>query len=62
MWFLLLVCAAEEPAYEHVAELMGIQGRTVDYYRKSLFEKLNVKSKVGMVLFAARHGLLPLDA
>jgi len=62
MEFLLLVCAAEEHTYEHVAELIGIQGRTVDYYRKSLFEKLNVKSKVGMVLFAARHGLLPLDA
>jgi DNA-binding CsgD family transcriptional regulator len=30
----------------------------VDNYRTSLFDKLKIKSKTGLVLFALRHGLV----
>ncbi|MFZ1332178.1 MAG: hypothetical protein WAR83_08315 [Flavobacteriales bacterium] len=35
--------------------------RSIDYYRINLFDMFDVKSKTGMVLFAARHGILPMD-
>ncbi len=56
--FLKLVCSKDEPTYEAIADLMGITKRTVDYYRQELFQKFDLKSKVGLVLFAAEHGLL----
>ncbi|MFM1932899.1 MAG: hypothetical protein RL226_2202 [Bacteroidota bacterium] len=56
--FLRLVCNKEEPTYEQIADMMGITKRTVDYYRQELFEKFEIKSKVGLVLFAIEHKLL----
>jgi len=32
--------------------------RTIDGYRDQLFEKLNVKSRIGLVLFAIKNGLV----
>ena len=53
-----LVCSEEEHTYERIAEIMGIHRNTVDNYRTSLFDKLKIKSKTGLVLFALRHGLV----
>jgi two-component system, NarL family, invasion response regulator UvrY len=36
---------------------MFVSPRTVDEYRNSLFEKLKVKSRVGLVMYAIRNGL-----
>lgn len=58
MEFLLLVCDEAEYTYEQMAERMGVHRRTVDNYRISLFEKFDIKSKTGLVLFAMRWGLL----
>ena len=58
MEFLRLVCQKEELTYEQIADSMGITKRTVDYYRQELFEKFEIKSKVGLVLFAIEHKLL----
>jgi DNA-binding CsgD family transcriptional regulator len=38
---------------------MGIHRRSVDNHRIALFEKFNIKSKTGLVLFILRWGLLP---
>lgn len=54
--FLLLACT--EFTYKEIADKMCISPRTVDGYRESLFEKLEVKSRVGMVLFAIKNGLV----
>ena len=35
---------------------MFVSPRTVDEYRNSLFEKLKVKSRVGLVMYAIRNG------
>jgi two-component system invasion response regulator UvrY len=58
--FLQLVCDQKEYTYEQVAELMEISLRTVDGYRESLFKKFNIKSKIGLVLFAIKNDLVKL--
>ena len=56
MVFLRHLCNEEEYTYDQIAHLMGIHVRTVDGFRKSLFQKLNVRSKTGLVMLAIRNG------
>jgi two-component system, NarL family, invasion response regulator UvrY len=53
--FLGLVCS--ERTYKEIAKEMGISPRAVDNIRDTLFTKLEVKSRVGLVLYAFRHGI-----
>jgi DNA-binding NarL/FixJ family response regulator len=57
MQFLRYICNEQEYTYDQIAGFMDVHVRTVDGFRKSLFHKLNVKSKTGLVMFAIRHGL-----
>lgn len=61
MEFLLLVCDKEELSYKLIADRMNVSVRTIDGYREALFEKLNVKTKLGLVFYALRHGLAKLQ-
>jgi two-component system invasion response regulator UvrY len=54
--FLKLSCT--ELTYKEIADKMGVSPRTVDGYRDVLFEKLPVKTRVGLVLYAIRSGLV----
>lgn len=54
--FLKWVCS--ELTYKDIAAKMFVSPRTVDDYRNSLFEKLNVKTRVGLVIFAIKHGMV----
>ena len=54
--FLRLICS--EITYKDIAAKMFVSPRTVDEYRNSLFEKLKVKSRVGLVMYAMRNGLV----
>jgi two-component system, NarL family, invasion response regulator UvrY len=56
--FLKLVCHEKEYTYEQIADQMSVTPRTVDGYRESIFEKLAVRSKTGLVLFVLRHDLM----
>ena len=58
--FLMLVCDKEEDKYDQIAVLMKVSTRTIDGYRESLFSKLDIKSKTGLVLFAIKNGLVKL--
>ncbi len=58
--FLMLVCDRQEYTYDQMADIMKVHRRTVDGYRESLFVKFSIKSKTGLVLFAIKHGLIPL--
>lgn len=58
MEFLILVCDPAEYTYEQMAERMGVHRRTVDNFRTSLFEKFNIRSKTGLVLFAMKWGIV----
>lgn len=52
--------AATELTYKEIATQMCISIRTVDGYRDNLFEKLNVKSRIGLVLYALKNKLIDL--
>lgn len=56
--FLKLACT--EYTYKEIAEKMLVSTRSVDGYRDALFDKLQVKSRVGLVLFAIRNGIINL--
>jgi two-component system, NarL family, invasion response regulator UvrY len=56
--FLKLVCS--ELTYKEIADKMYKGVRTIDGYRDALFEKLNVKTRVGLVLYAIKNGIVSL--
>jgi len=51
---------ATELTYKEIADQMRISVRTVDGYRDQLFEKLHVRSRVGLVLYAIKNKLIDL--
>jgi two-component system invasion response regulator UvrY len=53
-----LKLASTELTYKEIAEQMHLSPRTIDGYRDDLFEKLNIKSRVGLVLFAIKNGIV----
>jgi DNA-binding NarL/FixJ family response regulator len=55
-----LKLASTEMTYKEIADRMCISARTVDGYRDQLFEKLNIKSRVGLVLYAVKNKLIEL--
>jgi len=57
--FLKLACS--DLTYRQIADKMHLSERTIDGYRESLFQKLSVQSRVGMVLEALRRGLVSLE-
>lgn len=54
--FLKLVCT--EMTYKEIADEMCLSPKTIDGYRQALFEKLNIKSRVGLVLFAMHQKIV----
>ena len=52
--------ACTELAYKDIAEKMNLSPRTVDDYRQSLFNKLKVHSRVGLVMYAIRNGIVEI--
>ena len=55
-----LKLAGSELTYKEIADQMCISARTVDGYRDQLFEKLQIKSRVGLVLYAIKNKLIDL--
>ena len=45
-----------EMTYKEIAEKMFCSPRTVESYRDSLFEKLDLKTRVGLAVYAIRNG------
>lgn len=56
-----LKLASTEMTYKEIAEKMNVSPRTIDGYRDALFEKLNIKNRVGLVLFAIRHNIVQVN-
>jgi len=54
--FLRLV--STDLTYKEIAIEMNLNPRSVDNMRDNLFEKLTVKSRVGLALYAIRHGII----
>jgi DNA-binding NarL/FixJ family response regulator len=51
--FLKWVCT--EKTYKEIASEMFLSPKTIDGYREALFEKLQIKSRVGLVIYAIKN-------
>ena len=47
-----------EMTYKQIADKMFVSPRTIDGYRDALFEKLHVKTRVGLVMYAIKNGVV----
>jgi DNA-binding NarL/FixJ family response regulator len=56
--FMKLVCT--EMTYKEIADAMCLSPKTVDGYRDGLFQKLNIKNRIGLVLYAVRNNFVDL--
>lgn len=50
--------SCSELSYREIAEKMNVSPRTVDDYRQNLFTRLRVHSRVGLVLYAIKNGIV----
>ena len=57
----LIRLACSEKTYTEIAEEMFLAPKTIEGYRQAIFQKMGVKSRVGMVLYAIKHGLVDMD-
>jgi two-component system, NarL family, invasion response regulator UvrY len=57
--FLKLTCT--ELTYKDIADKMCVSPRTVDGYRDNLFTKLHLKTRVGLVIYAIKNGIVDLN-
>ncbi len=54
----ILNLIGQEKSGKDISEQLDISVNTVETHRKNLMKKLNVKSSIGLVLFATKHNLL----
>ena len=52
--------ACTEMTYNEIADKMFLSPKTIQGYRDSVFTKLNIKNRTGLVLYAIRNGLFTL--
>lgn len=50
--------ACTEMTYKEIADKMFVSPRTIDGYRDALFEKLQLKTRVGLVMYAIKNGIV----
>jgi DNA-binding NarL/FixJ family response regulator len=58
--FLQLACS--EMTYKEIAGIMNLSPKTIDGYRQDLFNKLNIKNRVGLVIYALKNDIIKLNA
>ncbi len=56
--FLQLCCS--DLTYKDISEVMNVSPRTVDNYREALFLKLGIKSRIGLVVYGIKNGLVKI--
>lgn len=56
--FLKLTCT--ENTYKQIADIMCLSPKTIENYREALFAKLNVKTRIGLVLYAIKEKIVIL--
>jgi len=53
--------ACTELTYKEIADKMFLSPRTIDGYRDALFEKLNIKTRVGLAIYAIKNGIVNIN-
>lgn len=56
--FLQLACS--EMTYKEIADIMNLSPKTIDGYRQDLFNRLNVKNRVGLVIYALKNNIISI--
>lgn len=56
--FLKLACS--ELTYKEIADKMKVSPRTIDTHRDHIFEKLELKTRTGLALYAIKSGIVKL--
>jgi DNA-binding NarL/FixJ family response regulator len=56
--FIKLACS--EKTYSEISKEMFLSERTIDGYREALFKKLNVSTRVGLVMYAIKNSIIKL--
>lgn len=54
--FIRLACS--EKTYREIADGMCLSPKTIDGYRENLFQKLEIKTRIGLVLYAIKHKIV----
>ena len=57
---IFLQLCSTETTYKEIAIEMNVSHRTVDNYRESLFTKLNLNSRIGLVVYGIKNGLISI--
>lgn len=52
--------ASSEMTYKEIAEVMNLSPKTIDGYRQELFNRFEIKNRVGLVIFALKNNLIKL--
>lgn len=55
-----IVHCCSELTYMQIADAMSVSQSTINGYRASVFDKLDIKSRTGLVIFAVNTGLISL--
>jgi len=53
-----LLHASSDLTYKQIAEKMFVSVRTIDGYRDSIYQKFNIKTRIGLVIFALKNKLI----
>ena len=53
--------SCSEMTYKEIADKMFLSPRTIDGYRDNLFEKLHIKTRVGLVMYAIKNGIVDIN-
>lgn len=56
-----LKLASTDMTYKEIAAVLFLSPRTIDHYRETLFAKLDVKSRVGMAIYAIKSGIVSFE-
>jgi two-component system, NarL family, invasion response regulator UvrY len=52
--------ACTDLTYQLIADKMQLSVKTIDGYRETLFQKFNVKNRIGLAIFAIKNGLVKI--
>ena len=53
-----LKMASADCTYKEIAMELNLSTRVIDNYRNTLFDKLNVKSRIGLAIYAVKNGIV----
>jgi DNA-binding NarL/FixJ family response regulator len=53
--------ACTELSYKEISEKMFVSPRTVEGYRDALCEKLKLRTRIGLAIYALKYGIVDLS-